>query len=219
MLIDQLPPDSQPAMASQLTLYAFLGAGAWSGAGACSGAGASLAGAGASRAGAGGASGAGGGVASGAGGRSAGAGGASSTGGATAAGTRPATSNGVDGAFGATDSSRRMPSRWTGSAGAKRAPQSAQPCEASDERSSRSSFAGAHAEVSPAIWARCRITAGWILRIAPSRSGTTARASQADRTIAQARAVASSPSAAPAHTRVRGFDFLDLFRAATDRTR
>jgi hypothetical protein len=42
-------------------------------------------------------------------------------------------------------------------------------------------FAGARAEASPAMWLSAEFLAGWILRIAPSRSGTTAGASTTDR--------------------------------------
>lgn len=97
--MDQLPPDSHAAIASQLTLYARLGAGASSGAASGAGAGASGAGAGASGAGAG-ASGAGAG-ASGAGAGASGAGAGASGAGAGASGAGAGASGAGAGASGA----------------------------------------------------------------------------------------------------------------------
>ncbi len=67
------------------------------------------------------------------------------------------------------------------------------------------SFRGARAEASPAIWAWCRFSGELLLRAVPSRSGTTAGASSRSGLEPGGRTAASSPSVAPAHTRVRGF--------------
>jgi hypothetical protein len=80
-------------------------------------------------------------------------------------------------------------------------------------------FAGARAEVSPAMWAGTCVQAGGCFESCRLVRARQRGREQPTGLSPDGYTEASSPSAASAHTRVRGFDFALPFLAERDRTR